>query len=203
MDTTTEQTNGHGTPTPPPANPAAALVPAVERAGQRAQELVARVEGTSALDPAVEALHAVADRVPPAARRILGGEPIGHPAHPLMTDLPIGFWTTSFCLDLLGGRRAARASTLFVGAGILTVLPTAATGLVDWTYLSPGKRRAGVVHLTANLAATAAYTASFAARVRGRRGRGVALGLVGATLATAGGYLGGHLAFGEDSTDDA
>jgi hypothetical protein len=56
------------------------------------------------------------------------------------------------------------------------------------------------VHLAANAAATVAYTGSLLARLRGRRGKGIALGMLGAGLATVGGLLGGHLAFGEDST---
>ena len=35
----------------------------------------------------------------------LSGTWLGHPLHPLLTDLPIGFWTSAFTLDLLGGRR--------------------------------------------------------------------------------------------------
>jgi hypothetical protein len=59
------------------------------------------------------------------------------------------------------------------------------------------KRRVGVVHAAANVTATALYTASFVQRCRGRRGRGIATGMVAAGVATIGGYLGGHLAFGK------
>src|SRR6185503_795064 len=54
-------------------------------------------------------------------------------------------------------------------------------------------RRVGLVHAAANTTALACYAASWWARVRGRHARGVALGLAGATAATVGGYLGGHL----------
>ncbi|MEP6623478.1 MAG: (2Fe-2S)-binding protein, partial [Acidimicrobiia bacterium] len=51
----------------------------------------------------------------------------------------------------------------------------------------------GIVHAGLNGAASVAYVGSYVARRRGRHGRGVALGLVGATFATAAGHLGGHL----------
>ena len=34
------------------------------------------------------------------------GTPLGHPLHPALTDLPIGFWTSSLLLDIVGGRRS-------------------------------------------------------------------------------------------------
>ena len=49
------------------------------------------------------------------------------------------------------------------------------------------------MHAAANTTALALYAASWLARVRGRHAKGVALGLAGATAATVGGYLGGHL----------
>jgi hypothetical protein len=58
------------------------------------------------------------------------------------------------------------------------------------------------VHLAANAAATGLYALSYAARRRGERGRGVWLGLLASGAATAGGYLGGHLAYGHDSAED-
>src|SRR5512143_426886 len=32
---------------------------------------------------------------------------LGHPAHPVFTDLPVGFWTSSLVVDLVGGKRGA------------------------------------------------------------------------------------------------
>ncbi len=55
----------------------------------------------------------------------------------------------------------------------------------------------GLVHAAANVTALTLYSASLAARLRGRRGRGVALALSGIGALGAGGFLGGHLAFGE------
>jgi nitrite reductase/ring-hydroxylating ferredoxin subunit/uncharacterized membrane protein len=125
----------------------------------------------------------------------LSGTWLGHPLHPMLTDLPIGFWTSSLLLDLVGGRRAHAASDRLMALGILSALPTAASGLSDWSDTIGEERRIGTVHALANGTALVLYSWSWLARRRGRRGKGVILGLLGATAASAGGYLGGHLVY--------
>lgn len=166
-------------------------------------ELPHRLEADPRLDHGRPILERVAGAVPAAARPWLRGEPLGHPAHPMLTDLPIGFWTTASVLDVLGGRRCAGAATAMVGLGVATVLPTAAAGVLDWTQLGRAKQRVGVVHAVANVAATGLYAASLAHRVRGHRGRGILTALAGMGVATLGGLLGGHLAFGQDTPSAA
>ena len=153
---------------------------------------------------AVEALDPVVDRVGEAVGRVvrrggfkdaLHGVWLGHPLHPLLTDLPIGFWTSALMLDLMGGRRSRPAADLLVGMGVASALPTAVAGVADWSELNRPERRSGLVHAVANLAATALYTLSLLARRRGSRGAGVVLAMAGATAASAGGFLGGHLSF--------
>ena len=156
------------------------------------------LERAEILDVPAKAIGGVASVLPAESQRLLRGEWLGHPLHPALTDLPIGFWTSAWALDLIGGRRCATASTVLVGLGVLAALPTAAAGAVDFPEMSPEKQRVGAVHAACNLAATAAYTASLVARCRGRRGRGIAWGFLGAGVATLGGYLGGHLVFGAD-----
>lgn len=162
------------------------------------------LERAEVLDTPARAIERVASALPTDARALLRGEWLGHPVHPALTDLPIGFWTSSWVLDIIGGRRCATASTVLVGLGVASALPTAAAGLADLGDLPPEKQRVGVVHAACNLAATAAYAASLVARCRGRRARGIAWGFLGAGVATMGGYLGGHLVFGEsdEETDE-
>jgi nitrite reductase/ring-hydroxylating ferredoxin subunit/uncharacterized membrane protein len=159
-----------------------------------------RLEAAAALDrvagPAHRRVSAALPRGP--VKDSLHGVWLGHPLHPVLTDLPIGFWTSALVLDVLDvlGRRAHRpAADALVGFGVVAALPTAAAGLADWSELNSPERRAGLVHAGANLAATGLYGLSFVARRRGRRTRGVFLGLAGACAATVGGYLGGHLTF--------
>lgn len=124
----------------------------------------------------------------------LSGTWTGHPLHPVLTDLPIGFWTSSFMLDLVGGKRSAAASRRLIGLGILSAVPTAASGLSDWSDTLGEERRIGTVHAVANVVALSFYSWSWLARRRSR-GAGVVLGFLGATAASAGGYLGGHLVY--------
>jgi len=126
---------------------------------------------------------------------VLSGSWFGHPLHPLLTDLPIGSWTSAMLLDLVGGRRAQPAADVLVAAGIVTAIPTAATGLSDWSDLGSEDRRIGLVHAASNTVALGCYVASLVARRGGRRTSGKLLGLAGASAATAAGFLGGHLVY--------
>jgi nitrite reductase/ring-hydroxylating ferredoxin subunit/uncharacterized membrane protein len=156
-----------------------------------------RIERVEALDAVAKPVSSAVGRALPAGalKDALSGTFLGHPLHPLLTDLPIGFWTSAWTLDIVGGRGSRDAARRLVGLGVLSALPTAATGVSDWADTVGGPRRVGVVHAAANSVALAAYAASWVARRRGRYGRGVALGMVGAAAATVGGYLGGHLSF--------
>jgi nitrite reductase/ring-hydroxylating ferredoxin subunit/uncharacterized membrane protein len=156
-----------------------------------------RLEATDAIDRVAGPVHERVTAVLPSGpvKDALHGVWLGHPLHPVLTDLPIGFWTSAVVLDLVGGRGARPVADALVGVGVAAALPTAATGLADWSDLDKSGRRSGVVHAAANVAATALYGLSFLARRRGHRASGVALGLVGAVAASAGGFLGGHLAY--------
>jgi hypothetical protein len=146
----------------------------------------------------------IADVLRPAARKVgdgpqgevLRGQWLGHALHPLLTDLPLGCWLGSGLLDMLGGRGARGASRKLVGLGVLSAVPTAASGMADWsTVTEPGVRRVGAVHAAGNAAMLGVYLMSWRARRRGHHWRGVGLGLIGGGLGWATGYLGGHLSF--------
>jgi nitrite reductase/ring-hydroxylating ferredoxin subunit/uncharacterized membrane protein len=161
-------------------------------------ELVGRVEHWKALDRIGRPVAAAVGRVvsPTPVRNLLSGTVLGHPAHPLLTDLPIGAWSMSAVLDVLGGRGAEPAADLLVATGILTAVPTAATGVNDWSDTQGAARRVGQVHAAAVNIGLAFYTASFVSRRRGHRTAGKALGLAGLGAVMAGGFLGGHLSYG-------
>jgi nitrite reductase/ring-hydroxylating ferredoxin subunit len=149
------------------------------------------------LDKVAEPLAGLVGKVvsPRWIRNLLSGTKLGHPAHPMLTDLPIGAWSMSTLLDTVGGNSSERAADLLVGAGILSAIPTAMTGLNDWSDTIGGERRIGTVHAGANVAALGLYVASLIARGAGHRGRGKLLGLAGLGVLMAGGYLGGHLSY--------
>jgi nitrite reductase/ring-hydroxylating ferredoxin subunit/uncharacterized membrane protein len=166
----------------------------------RLHQLAERVGSVASLDgPAEAAAKWIRGVVPKGpVKDTLAGTPLGHALHPLLTDVPIGTWTSSLLLDLLGGAQARPASRRLIGLGILASLPTAASGLNDWADTTPASdsvRRIGAVHAMANVAALGLYAASWAARRNDDHGRGVALGLAGAGALTVGGHLGGHLSY--------
>jgi nitrite reductase/ring-hydroxylating ferredoxin subunit len=130
---------------------------------------------------------------PGPVKDVLSGTWLGHTLHPMLTDVPIGCWTSAFVLDVVGGRAARPAAQRLVGLGILTAVPTAVTGASDWSDTYGETTRLGAVHAASNTVALTCYGASWLARRRGHHVGGVALGLLGAGAATVGGYLGGHL----------
>ena len=160
----------------------------------QAVDALRRLEQDDRVDPLVARLQRVADAVvaTDSADDLLTGAWMGHAVHPLMTDLPIGAWTSASLLDLLGGRRSRRAAAGLVAFGVATAVPTVATGLAEFRHLDAASRRVAAVHAAANSCALALYTASLFARRRHHL-RGVGLALAGALVASVGGYLGGHL----------
>ena len=162
--------------------------------------LAERIGELSPLDGPAEAVAGKARGLlsPGAVKDAVSGTFLGHPLHPLLTDLPIGTWTSATLLDLVGGRRSEEASERLIAAGIVAAMPTAMTGTSDWadtTLADASVRRIGAVHAVSNVAALLLYGASLASRRRGRRGRGVLLGLAGMGALTVGGHLGGHLSY--------
>jgi nitrite reductase/ring-hydroxylating ferredoxin subunit/uncharacterized membrane protein len=132
---------------------------------------------------------------PGRIKDLLSGTWLGHPLHPMLTDLPIGFWTCSLALDVLAGDRGREASRTLVGLGVVAAVPTAVSGWSDWVDTEGEERRVGVAHAVGNLAATALYATSWLMRRRGGRA-GLALALAGGGVASATAYLGGHLVYG-------
>ncbi len=136
-------------------------------------ELIERIEALRPLDGVGRPLlEAVRRAVPDGSARkdLATGTWLGHPLHPMLTDVVIGSWTSAVALDLLGGRRLAPAARRLVGLGVLSALPTAAAGLSDWGDVSSRSiRRIGLVHATGNTAALVLFASSWAVNFVVRR----------------------------------
>ncbi|MER7192262.1 Rieske 2Fe-2S domain-containing protein [Streptomyces flaveolus] len=131
------------------------------------------------------------------ARDALHGKPLGHPAHPLMVQVPIGSWMSAAVLDLWPGR--SREAGALVGVGLAAAGPAALAGAVDWAELHREQTRVGLVHAVTNVTAVGLYGASLFCRLTGRAGAGRAYGFLGLTAVGVGGMLGGHLAYRQAS----
>jgi nitrite reductase/ring-hydroxylating ferredoxin subunit/uncharacterized membrane protein len=124
---------------------------------------------------------------------LLSGTQLGHPLHPLLTDIPIGTLASATALDLLAAERGEAAADILVGLGLLSALPTIAAGAADWSDSYGPDQRVGAVHAVANVIGLGFYAWSLRARRRGDRRIGAMLGVAGMGTMAVGGYLGGYL----------
>jgi hypothetical protein len=158
------------------------------------------IAGLSQLDPVAKKVGKLAREAtkPRKLKELLSGSWLGHPVHPVLTDVTIGTLTSAVLLDWLGGDDSRPAARRLIAIGLLSATPTVASGASDWgdTEVADERvRRIGLVHAGANVVASTLFAASYAARRRGDDGRLLAL-VAGAAL-TASGYLGGHMSFAE------
>ena len=135
------------------------------------------------------------------AKNLAHGVWLGHPLHPVFTDLPLGAWTTGLVLDAIGATNRdpamERAADVAIAVGLAGAAAAAVTGLTDWSETSGRARRTGLVHGLLNIAATTLYASAFALRKRGARASGQSCALAGYSIALGAAWLGGDLVFGQ------
>ncbi|WP_405435263.1 hypothetical protein OG373_01340 [Streptomyces avidinii] len=176
--------------------PHSGQVSALDRASERWLGAVAALEESTAVDPAIRALQRGIRALPLGALRdLLRGGPLGHPAHPMLVEVPMGCWLSAAVLDTVPG--AHRYATVLTAVGLAGVAPAAAAGWADWAELPPRQARVGVAHVLANVAAVGCYAVSLSDRLRGRGARGRMWSLAGLGAAAVTGALGGHIAYGD------
>jgi nitrite reductase/ring-hydroxylating ferredoxin subunit/uncharacterized membrane protein len=155
------------------------------------------VEQFAALDSPSEWVQGLARSIFPTGSRrrdLASGRPLGHPLHPLLTDVVIGSWLAAGFLDVFG-RASGRAARQLVKIGVLAAIPTALAGLSDWMDLEGEDRRIGAVHALGNVTALGLFGASWLARGRSGRRSGVLLSAAGMAVAGGSAWFGGHLAY--------
>lgn len=159
-----------------------------------AVERVGRMQSLDAVSKPISKMVAKAVR-PRPVKDALSGSWLGHPLHPLLTDVTISAWTAALVVDIAGGRHSELAARRLIATGLATAVPTAAAGLSDWSDYHGKIQRVGLVHAIANIAAVTCYALSYFARRRGAQAQGIKLSLAGAGALTVGGHLGGHLSY--------
>jgi len=164
------------------------------------------IESQRWIDTAGEALQRgvrqVFDALGPARRTLknaLHGTWLGHPVHPVLTDVPLGAWTATVVLDALEETRPrsglAQASDVALAVGLAGAAGAAVTGLADWSETDGRPRKVGMVHAALNVSATLLFAGSLVCRRQGNREVGRALALTGYLVSVAAAYLGGELVF--------
>lgn len=154
-----------------------------------------------ALQQGVQAVYEAAGPVGRTVKNFLHGVWLGHPLHPVITDVPVGAWTAALTLDALEvttGRRAlGAAADVGIGVGVISALVAALAGLTDWQHVSGKARRIGFVHALSNVLATSLFGVSWIMRRKRNRAGARQYSLLGYLVAMVGGYLGGHLVFAQ------
>jgi nitrite reductase/ring-hydroxylating ferredoxin subunit/uncharacterized membrane protein len=151
------------------------------------------------LSKAVRGAYDAAGPLGEKTKDALHGVWLGHPLHPVFTDVPLGAWTAALALDAAsnGDPGLRRAATFAMGVGLSGALGAAVTGLTDWSETDGQSRRAGLVHGLLNLTATGLFAAAFALRRRDSHEGGRKCAWVGYAFALGAAYLGGDLVYGQ------
>lgn len=164
-------------------------VPFAERLSDSLQGLIQKILGGS-------------EKSPRRLKSFLNGTWLGHPLHPLLTDIPIAAWVLTAVFDIiwLFSRSSWSGYGAFVSVivGLLAALAAAITGLTDWSDTYGAERRVGLNHALFNTVALLFYLVSFLLRLLAGPGDTIIaaiLGFVGLVSVTYAGYLGGDMVF--------
>lgn len=153
-----------------------------------------------AVQPAIHKAFEAGGETGQQVKNFLHGTWLGHQLHPVVTDIPVGAWTTAAVLDLaeLTGRKEfAPGADAAITIGLVGAVGAAVTGATDWSETSGKNRKIGLMHGLMNTAAAALYATSLVCRSKNKRGTGIGLAMLGFTIAGASAYLGGHLVLNE------
>jgi nitrite reductase/ring-hydroxylating ferredoxin subunit/uncharacterized membrane protein len=131
----------------------------------------------------------------------LNGSWLGHPLHPLLTDVVVGGFTMLVIFDLwslIFGADFRDASLVILGLSILAGLGTIISGLTDFKDTASGdERNVTTLHGYTNVLAIVLYVVAFFVRLGPEDGQttGQVLSVIGYLIITIGAFIGGHVVF--------
>lgn len=153
-------------------------------------------------DPLQQYINSLFSNAGPSGKQLknfLNGTWLGHPLHPMLTDVPVGAWTCTFLLDVVGSAKDDEAlhaaADLTLTTGLLAAAGSAASGFTDWSDTYGKERNVGLLHGVAMLTTFGVYLLSLLLRLGGARKTGARLGYLGYGLLAAGAYVGGDEVF--------
>lgn len=156
-------------------------------------------EASPWLDDVAASLHKLTTPIlgedaPKSLKDALYGVWLGHPLHPVMTDVTLAGFVMSMVFDVLDEEEAADIS---LGVGTLTSVGTAISGAAQWYDLQNMEepKRIGALHAALNSTALGFYATSLALRRNDHRGAGLATAWTGHALSLTSAWIGGHLSF--------
>ena len=145
--------------------------------------------------------RAVLRPVPPL-KSFLHGTWLGHPLHPLVTDVPVGALTGALVLDLLSLTDGANVMTLL---GVLGMVGAAVTGIADYVDSEGKTRRYATLHSLLMFLAGALYLFSVLVRfglTPGTAQHALITAVIGYAFLVVGAYLGGDMVFNQGNMVD-
>ena len=173
------------------AEPATATPALLDRLSEVLQHVIGAVVGTN--------------RKPPRRlKSLLNGTWLGHPLHPVITDVPIAAWGLAALFDILWLVRASlnhwavRGAQAAVVVGVAAALGAYVTGATDWSDTFGAERRTGLIHGLFMSLALLLYAISTGLRFAVPDGQSTAaavMGFVGLASVLTGAYFGGDLVF--------
>jgi nitrite reductase/ring-hydroxylating ferredoxin subunit/uncharacterized membrane protein len=129
----------------------------------------------------------------------LHGTWLGHPLHPVLTDVTIGAWSFAAVFDALsilsqspGNKHAADTLTVI---GTVSALGTAITGITDYSAIKKDAVAHGTLHGLMNMVGFVMYVGSIIARHKRNRGLGIALSTASLGMLLASAWLGGEMVY--------
>ncbi|MCI0527941.1 MAG: Rieske 2Fe-2S domain-containing protein [Nitrospira sp.] len=130
---------------------------------------------------------------------MLHGTWLGHPLHPILTDVVIGAWTLAALCDLMSlnnnSSQVEQAADNLITLGTMAAIPTAPTGLADFSTIPNPVAGTGLTHAIMVDLSLGCYVTSLQARKKGERSKGIFWSMLGFGAITLGAYLGGHMVY--------
>ena len=124
---------------------------------------------------------------------------LGHPLHPVLTDFTIGAWATGSMFDwaghLLDSDELRRTGDHLAVAGTISAVPTAISGIVDYSTFPEASAAPVTWHAVLNVVNFGLFLASVRERRRGNHTRGAVLSGIGLALTCVSAWLGGALVY--------
>src|SRR5699024_769560 len=122
---------------------------------------------------------------------------LGHPLHPVFTDITIGALIIGAIFDVKGeiedSEKYKWAGGRLQEIGTIAALPTAVSGLTDFSTVPKPAAKTASLHGLLNIAGVALNTASIIQRRKGKGGRSLSVAALGVTAVSA--LMGGMLVY--------
>jgi nitrite reductase/ring-hydroxylating ferredoxin subunit/uncharacterized membrane protein len=130
-----------------------------------------------------------------------GSKWLGHPLHPVLTDVTLGAWMMGLLFDVLSlltlGRWKNSRSTgdSLVALGTITAIPTAIAGFTDYTAIKKDAAHHGALHGLMNTIILGLYVLSVRARRDGYWFSGILYSTAALGMGLVSAWLGGELVY--------